>query len=97
MVFGEKNAGTAASTPVRAAIRFLTGSWALRFDRSSAIAGMLVTIQELDLGIDYLDRRNAILEALTPDQVRAAARRLLDPDKLTFVIVGKPDPAVGEQ
>ena len=30
-------------------------------------------------------------------QIEAAARRLLDPDKLTFVIVGKPDPAVGEQ
>lgn len=82
---------------VEAAIRYLTGSWALRFDRSSAIAGMLATIQELELGIDYLDRRNAILEALTPDQVREAARRLLDPDRLTFVVVGKPDPAIAEQ
>jgi zinc protease len=81
---------------VEAAIRFLTGSWALRFDRSSAIAGMLSTVQEIGLGIDYLDRRNAILENLTPDQVRSAARRLLDPDRLTFVIVGKPDPAIGE-
>lgn len=79
---------------VDAAIRYLTGSWPLRFDRSSAIAGMLTTVQELGLGLDYLNRRNDILYALTPDDVRRATRKLLDPSKLTFVVVGQPDPAI---
>ncbi len=31
------------------------------------------------LGIDYLDRRAALIDAVTLDQLRALARRLLDP------------------
>tara|TARA_R110002110_G_scaffold362407_1_gene572227 strand:+ start:894 stop:2222 length:1329 start_codon:yes stop_codon:yes gene_type:complete len=82
---------------ITAAIQYLTGSWPLNFDRSASIAGMLVTVQSLDLGIDYLDRRNDYLIALRPDEIRAAIEKLLNPDRLTFVIVGEPDPPVHGQ
>ena len=57
---------------------FLTGSYALRFDTNDKIAGQLLGILEEDLGIDYINKRNAMVEAITLDQVKAQAKRLLD-------------------
>ena len=69
---------------------FLTGSYALRFSSNGAIANQLLGLQQQQLGIDYVTRRNSLIEALTLDQVKAQARRLLHPDKLIVSIVGKP-------
>ncbi|MBL6928435.1 MAG: insulinase family protein [Rhodospirillales bacterium] len=71
--------------------QFLTGSFALRFSSSARIAAVLVAMQLDDLGIDYLDRRNAFIDAVTLDDVRRVARDLLDPNGLTFVVVGQPN------
>jgi zinc protease len=70
---------------------YLTGSYPLQLESTSSIAQTLVQIQLEDLGIDYLDRRNGMVEAVTLEQAHAAARRLLDPARLSFVVVGKPE------
>jgi zinc protease len=70
--------------------QYLTGSYALRFDSSSKIASQLLGIQIEDLGIDYIDKRNSLVEAVTIDDVRRVARRLLKPGNLIVTIVGKP-------
>ncbi len=70
---------------------YLTGSFPLRFNSSARIAGILVAMQMGNLGIDYLDRRNGLVEAVTLDAVNALAKKLLDPDRLTFIVVGKPE------
>lgn len=70
---------------------YLTGSFPLRFSSSGRIAGMLVAMQIEELGIDYLDRRNDLIEAVTLADAQRVARRLYDPDALTVVIVGRPD------
>ena len=62
---------------LEAAKRFLTGSYALRFDSSSRIAAQLLAIQEAELGIDYVDRRNAEIAAVTLADVQGAAQRFL--------------------
>ena len=54
------------------------------------IAAMLTAIQLDSLGIDYVDRRKALLSAVTVADIRRVARRLLDPDGLTVVVVGQP-------
>ena len=46
-------------------------------DSSSAIAGTLVELQMDELGIDYMQRRAALINAVTLDQVKAAAQKLL--------------------
>jgi zinc protease len=68
---------------------FLTGSYALRFDTSSKIAAQLVQIQLDDLGIDYIDKRNSLVEAVTMADVKRVAKRLLDGGMLVTV-VGRP-------
>ena len=70
---------------------YLTGSFPLRFDSNHRIAGFLVSMQLDDLGIDYIDRRNGLIEAVTLADVNRVAKRLLDPAALTVVVVGKPD------
>ena len=74
-----------------AAKTFLTGSYPLRFSSSGRISGMLVGIQLQHLGIDYFDRRNGFIEAVTLEDVRRVAARLYDPDGLSVVVVGRPD------
>jgi zinc protease len=70
---------------------YLTGSYGLRFDTSTKIAEQLVGIQLEDLGIDYIDKRNDLVNAVTMDDVKRVARRLLDASMLVTV-VGKPQP-----
>jgi zinc protease len=70
---------------------YLTGSYALRFDSSGKIASQLLGIQIEDLGIDYVDKRNGLVEAVTIADVRRVAKRLLQPGNLIVTIVGKPE------
>ncbi|WP_420335843.1 M16 family metallopeptidase [Roseibium sp.] len=71
-----------------AAKRFITGSYALRFDTSGKIARQLVALQNADLGIDYFDRRNSEIEAITLEDVQRVAKRLLAEQEPTIVTVG---------
>lgn len=70
--------------------KFLTGSYALRFDTNAKIADQLLAIQRDDLGIDYVDKRNAHVEAVTVEDAKRVARRLIKPDDFIVTIVGKP-------
>jgi zinc protease len=65
---------------------FLAGSYALRFDTSAKIAEQLVEIQLEDLGIDYIDKRNGMVEAVTMVDVKRAAKRLLEGGMLVTVV-----------
>ena len=68
---------------------YLTGSYALRFDTSGKIADQLVGIQMENLGIDYINKRNDLIEAVTLDDVKRVARELLAGKKPTIVTVGR--------
>ncbi|HVY57232.1 MAG TPA: pitrilysin family protein, partial [Xanthobacteraceae bacterium] len=68
---------------------FLEGSFALRFDTSSKIADQLVQIQSDNLGIDYIKKRNSLVEAVTLEDVKRVAKRLLD-GRLLVAMAGRP-------
>jgi zinc protease len=69
---------------------FLVGSFPLSLDTSARVASVLVEIQLENLGIDYLDRRAALFGAVSLDQAKRVAHNLLDPDALSFAVVGDP-------
>ena len=48
-------------------------------------------MQVAKLGIDYLDRRNGLIEAVTREDIAALAAELLDPDGFAVVVVGEPE------
>ena len=70
---------------------YLTGSFPLRLDSNGKIANLLVGIQLEDLGIDYIDKRNGYIEAVTLEHANRMARELLKPEALQIVVVGKPE------
>ena len=70
---------------------YLTGSFFTRLNSTRRIASVLLSVQLDGLGIDYLERRNGLIEAVTEADVKRVAKRLLDPAKLTFVVVGAPE------
>lgn len=74
-----------------AAKTYMTGSYPLRFDGNDNIASILVGMQMEGLPIDYVSHRNAKIEAVASADVNRVAGTLMTPDKLTFVVVGKPD------
>jgi zinc protease len=69
---------------------YLTGSFALRFDTNAKIASQILWMLHEDMGIDYPQRRNALIEAVTMEDVKRAAARLLKVDDLLVTVVGKP-------
>ncbi len=72
---------------------YLTGSYPLRFSSTGKIAGMLLGIQMDDLGIEYVNIRNDLIEAVTLDDVRRVAAELYRAEDLTVVVVGRPTQA----
>lgn len=70
---------------------YLTGAYPLRFDGNGPIANILVGMQLDALPIDYAATRNDKVNAVTLEDIRRVAARILRPDDLHFVIVGQPE------
>ncbi len=70
---------------------FLTGAYPLRFDGNARIAGILAGMQLDGLPINYADSRNDRINAITQDDIKRVAARLLRPDDLHFIVVGQPE------
>ena len=82
--------GRVTDAEVAEAKTYLTGSYALRFASAGDISRMLVNTQIDGNGPDYFDKRNSYINAVTLDDVKRVAARLLKADQLTFFVVGNP-------
>jgi zinc protease len=69
---------------------YLIGSYALGLDTSTKIASQLVQIQLDNLGIDYVDRRTAMIDGVTLADAKRVSKRLLD-GGLLITVVGRPE------
>lgn len=69
-----------------AAKSFLKGSYAVNnLDSSVAIADTLVGLQEAELPRDYIDKRAELIDAVTLDQVKAIAKKLLQTEPAILI------------
>ncbi|MBZ9654116.1 insulinase family protein [Phyllobacterium sp. 2063] len=70
--------------------KYLVGSYAVNnLDSSSAVASTLLGLQDENLGRDYIDKRADLINAVTLEQVKAVAGKLLETDP-AVLIVGPP-------
>lgn len=76
---------------LEAAKKYMTGAYPLRFDGNGRIANIIAGMQLNGMPIDYAATRNDKVEAVTLEQVNRVARELMQPEKLTFVVTGKPE------
>jgi zinc protease len=72
-----------------AAKSFLKGSYALSLDTSAKIAAQLTQIQLDNLGADYIQRRGAMIDAVTIEDAKRVAKRLYGGGMLVTV-AGRP-------
>lgn len=70
---------------------YLMGSYPLGFDSNAKIAGNMMSVRQQELGVDYFDKRNAMIEAVTIEGVNRVAKEYLVPEAFTFVVVGEPE------
>ena len=71
--------------------KYLVGSYALRFDTSTKIAGNLVQLQLEGHPTEYLDQRNDLIEAVTLADLCRVGDRLFKDKKLLVAAVGRPE------
>jgi zinc protease len=74
---------------------YLKGSQMLALDSSSKLAQALLQYQLDRLPIDYIEKRNAIIDAVTLDDAKQAAKRLWGQGLLT-VVAGRAPQAVAQ-
>ncbi len=72
-----------------AAKDYIKGSYALSLDTSSKIAAQLTQIQIDNLGIDYIQRRSAIIDGVTIADAKRVAKRLYS-GGLLVTVAGRP-------
>ena len=68
---------------------YLIGSYPLRSDTSGKMAGLLVAVEEGQLGLDWPDRFKAGIARVTAADVRRVAGTYMDPATFSSVVVGK--------
>ena len=69
---------------------YINGSFPLRLDSTGRIAGMMLAVQINNLGINYLNSRDVLINNVTSDDIKRVAKGLLKDNELTVVVVGKP-------
>jgi zinc protease len=68
----------------------LQGSFVLHFTSPDGIANYILNAYLKGLPTNYINKRNQLLQAVTLEEVNRVAKSRLDPEKLTFVVVGNP-------
>jgi zinc protease len=68
---------------------YLIGSYPLRTDTSGKMSGLLVSVEEYDLGLDWPDRFKAGISRVTAADVKRVAITYMNPATFSSVIVGK--------
>jgi zinc protease len=88
--FHKMGASDVSAQELASAKTYLNGSFPLQMDSTTAIASLLSVVQRAHLGIDYFDRRPTLINKVAAADIRRVAGKLLDPSKLTVVVVGDP-------
>jgi len=66
---------------------FLTGSFPMRIDMSRKIAAFLVAVEYHGLGADYIENYPGYINGVTKKEILRVAKKYLDPEKFTLVVV----------
>jgi zinc protease len=72
---------------------YLTGSFPLKMDTSSKIAGMLTAIEIYNLGLDYPSKYPNLINAVTRDDIQRVAKKYLHPDRMAIIVVADQEKA----
>lgn len=80
-----------SKTEVEDAKKYLLGSLPFKFTTMSGVAGELLAAERYGLGFDFLEKYRKEVDAVTPADVQAMAKKHLDPKTFVLVAVGAID------
>jgi zinc protease len=83
-------AGALTQADLENAKSYIIGSYPLRFDAHGKIAWELLRHSMLGFGPEFFENRKVMIEAVTLEDLRAVAKRMLDPENLIVSIAGSP-------
>lgn len=72
------------------AVSYITGSMPLALTSTESVANVVLGLRAAGQPIDYLDHYAANIRAVTPADIQRVAKRILKPEAMTTVLVGKP-------
>lgn len=81
----------ATEDEIRAAKAYLTGSEPLALTSTDKASGLLLSLQLDGLPKDYLQKRAALIEAVTRADVNRVLRAWFDPAQIRFALTGQPE------
>ncbi len=74
---------------------YFINSKARQFESFGAKLGILANVDLYDLPYDYVANENAIVEAMSVDEIKRLARTYILPDRMNYVIVGDAETQLG--
>lgn len=78
---------------LQAAKDYLIGSFPLRLDTNSRIAGFLAQVEFLDLGLSYPERYPELIRRVTKEDILRVAKLYLQPEKFIVIVVANQEKA----
>jgi zinc protease len=66
---------------------YLTGSFPLRIDSNSKIAGFVLAVEFNSLGLDYVDKYPFLINAVTQEDILRVANKYLDTKNYVLVVI----------
>jgi len=69
---------------------YLTGSMPLRLETNEGISATLLEMERHGLGLDYLQRYEGLVRAVTSEDMQEVARTYLDPEVYVLAVAGPP-------
>ena len=69
---------------------YLINSYVLRLDSNKKVASILLNTQMDGLNIDFFKKRNDYINSVSLNDIKKIANRILDENKIFFLIVGSP-------
>ena len=76
---------------VEDAKKYLLGNLPFQFTTNNQVAEQLLMVERYKLGFGYLDDFRKAVQAVTPDDVQAVAKKYIDPKKMVLVAAGAID------
>lgn len=70
---------------------YLIGSLPLSLTSTDKIAGLMLSLQMDELGVNYLDEREKAIQAATLDDIFRVSQQILAPENFVTVLVGNPE------
>mgnify|MGYP000864732357 FL=1 len=74
---------------------YRTGSLPVSLETNDGLASIIADMELLDLGLDYLQRFERLIEEITPERVQAAAQKYWSTEQLAVAVAGPPLPLPG--